>query len=1336
MLIHPQSALPIAGQWGVAFGIDAPWRLEPIPTGTGYTYGAIPITITFRQAISEMGRMNYTVDGTGAGIDVGLIVGALTNPLVGLFAGYETEKNLSGNVGDRIRRGLFNAGNSIWVGAVTVVKVEEITGIHNAPNAPDRWYEGPRTYIRPAQFREVERKRQFYSTLNNEPQHQICRPFLGETCSSSMFEITDTDEWHGLFWYTPQTPVTPGRNIQLKVTVVTQNTDGSDGHRWVGLLVVHAGEAPLPRFGANWLHGDLHYHSQMTANEGEYGYSYRNVARTLGVLGLDYVFATDHASNSEQALSRIFTGRCGDAPDAFICTPSSSPRLCPGTNLTCKAYLPGKLARDLNTSKFTMAKTFIYGSDGTTQAAARDAQFGFGRLRSANVLPQVYMGEEVDVQPEMSAKEQQDGVIYYGDGLKYWWVNDDDPSLLAENNLFGIQCIMDQYYKRHGSYPRPTPEPPDDPKTGELRTIIDFCRNLHSEPYAPRDQRSFIVKDTEGPGGSERGAAAAADATLGVLGGALTKGLIKVTEGFLLREDQADAEAVITPAREHLVYLPLDTSLSSKGFIASNTTRFGGAGKRLEDVLHEIEGNQSYAFLAHPLANSAPGGPGPDIPPYPDIALNRAWSSPAILGLQFWNEDYHRFANSPSGTGTSMMQDGEKLMCLGIRCAPDITVGNGGKPIEGYVSHELWGPFHIKGNVAGTSYNSQAYLPWRWPQYQSVPENLDLYDGAFTWDRYLRKGLSPAETASLPWLAKGQPRKWFMAGGNDAHGDFNYRQNGQMTPFQRWGTTQILDTAIGRVHNMAHVRDSQTEVPGFPSMVRYSNQQVIHALASGEFAVTNGPVIRIAIDKNRDGQIDDGDFQMGSTFNLFPGEQIPLLVEWMSTKEFGPIAAVDIYVGNPAHTFAPKQHGPAIPIRFLPRTGQEFGGPNPDYANYQPDPSGVLKIQLADVPGVTPELRFHGLVQVMLSPSSFQLSTPDQLLFYIRAVAKTRLGPDAARAGECPDPLLAGSSCGDRFAYANPVWGRFNMVCPVKQSPPIGKTSPGIVGQVLLPGMLGYLDADNNGVPDICERIIPDPCPAPTGVKGSAALGLNLQATFATVEPASTTGVVIYENASFGGRSKTLGVGTHSLTDFNDIASSIRVPPGLVAILYDQVDAGGGYGVSVDLMEDRPDLATINFNDKLSYITVFSSPNSQGLVWTRNSLQSGQFVAGHWERPRAGGSPVNTVAVISPPLPAHAVAPTTPVNPTGQLTAPHSCQLPVKSVMYLAPGSTVLPPGPGTLAPPTATPQPAPGAAPKLLTPMQIRPRGVEGNEPAQAQPEALEGAPAMEPQLSPPAAP
>src|SRR6476646_6206360 len=110
---------------------------------------------------------------------------------------------------------------------------------------------------------------------------------------------------------------------------------------------------------------------------------------------------------------------------------------------------------------------------------------------------------------------------------------------------------------------------------------------------------------------------------------------------------------------------------------------------------------------------------------------------------------------------------------------------------------------------------------------------------------------------------------------------------------------------------------------------------------------------------------------------------------------------------------------------------------------------------------------------------------------------------------------------------------------------------------------------------------------------------------------AGAQSVVVYENPNFEGRSQTLGVGGHILAAFKDIASSIKVSPGLVALLYEHFDEGGGYGISVDLLEDHSDLSQVNFNDKLSYVCVFSRATPQGFIWSRGSVQNGQFVAGH-----------------------------------------------------------------------------------------------------------------------------
>ena len=153
------------------------------------------------------------------------------------------------------------------------------------------------------------------------------------------------------------------------------------------------------------------------------------------------------------------------------------------------------------------------------------------------------------------------------------------------------------------------------------------------------------------------------------------------------------------------------------------------------------------------------------------------------------------------------------------------------------------------------------------------------------------------------------------------------------------------------------------------------------------------------------------------------------------------------------------------------------------------------------------------------------------------------------------------------------------------------------------------------------------------------------------VQP-SGQNVVVFERPNFAGRSRSFGIGRHRLfskEDFNDLTASIRVPAGLVAVVYEHADEGGGYGTWVDLLEDQADLSKYNFHGKISYLDIFYSRRKSvprgdsrpaGFVWARNSMQNGQFVPGHWEGVRARGNPVNPNPVVAPAKP-----PNTPTTP-------------------------------------------------------------------------------------------
>ena len=348
-----------------------------------------------------------------------------------------------------------------------------------------------------------------------------------------------------------------------------------------------------------------------------------------------------------------------------------------------------------------------------------------------------------------------------------------------------------------------------------------------------------------------------------------------------------------------------------------------------------------------------------------------------------------------------------------------------------------------------------------------------------------------------------------MAGGSNAHGDLNYRRKG--TPcLSRWCDAPVSDTALGKPRNL--VRVSQPPTDG-----RYSNRQVIDALRTGEFSVTDGPALRVVMDRNANGKVDDSDLQMGSTFDIYPGEHAPLLVEWKSTPEFGAVREIDIYVGTTAATFAPSPHGPE---------GAPTGATG---AAYKPDPSGVLKIR----PTVATEIQ--GVARLFLTPSQFRLVAAGGPLFYVRAYAITGA---STFTGFCP----AGERCTNRQAFTNPLWGRYNARCPGvgTDAPPtattgttsttgaVGATNAGVTGTFGTtptfdsgrPHHGSSRDQDGNDVPDPCERLIPDPCsqgssPASGFVDVGVLSGVATANTgVGAIPPTITTGIGVTGPAS------------------------------------------------------------------------------------------------------------------------------------------------------------------------------------------------------------------------------
>lgn len=290
-----------------------------------------------------------------------------------------------------------------------------------------------------------------------------------------------------------------------------------------------------------------------------------------------------------------------------------------------------------------------------------------------------------------------------------------------------------------------------------------------------------------------------------------------------------------------------------------------------------------------------------------------------------------------------------------------------------------------------------------------------------------------------------------MAGGSDAHGDFNYRRHGQPCSGQ-WCDTPVGDTAIGKPRNLLLVgRPAGAADRTLPDVRRHTNRQVISSLQAGRFSVTDGPAVRIAVDRDRNGLIGEDDFQMGSTFHLFPGEHVPVLVQWESTEEFGRVSEIDLYVGTPERTFAAPEGARII-----------AEAPAPSAGAYAADPGGVLHVEIPpadhDRRTLSPaarQLGYRGIARFYLSPAQFDLVTRDGRLFYVRAVVKTA-DPERARfRSGCPAGAGSPGNCGGRLAFSNPIWGKYRRNCRTDEL---------------------SLDSDGNRTPDTCERNVPDPC--------------------------------------------------------------------------------------------------------------------------------------------------------------------------------------------------------------------------------------------------------------------
>lgn len=709
--------------------VDAPWRMEP--RGANRAYGAIPIQVSIHDADQPRTGHDVLLQQVMSVMDgypkIQVVFALLDGPIDALLG--PVDEILSWFGIEVVPRGDLPP-------VVTLDRFESLAIDEEINNQFVR----RRTFTL-ADVHEVERTVGLWThsaaqwgpeaggTPPARPAHAICRRWQGQDCSS-FAALRPTSEWHLTAFYTPSSGV-PGRNVRLR-TVLRLRTfrDGVASIRNVErFLTVHLATQPLPKFGPEWAYGDLHYHSQGTDNDGESAYSYRGTVQAMNAMGLDFSFATDHASNSRQ----IGSARPDFSPELVV------------------PLMRG--LRDMSPDRFAFGIDLLNGPDGANRQVTSHARFsGNGSELAAS---QLFLGAEVDVTPEMVSGETSSSHFCY--------------------NIPKIFKALDQRTFW-----------PDEVWCGRMSNIQADGREL--------------LRDVQGP----------------------NAGRLLSTEFY---------------ARQHLLHLPIDGQRRG-AFIASNTSKYGGATRRLGEILDVELGQRQkgYAFLAHPFATGrgdSEGALGPDLISYTTTQLNDAFDSPYVLGVQIWNE------NSLSSADASE-------------------------------ADPFPAPF--------------------WEDQHQPSRHRDLQK----WDLLQLRGLDKDRTASLSWLPRNEPRRIFAAAGSDAHGDFNYRREGYF-----FGTESVTDTAMGKARNLVQVGLAEgTPISTSSGTARpISQTQVVDGLRRGNFAMTDGPAVRVVVDGNRNGVIDAADTPMGGIHRQTSEGPFQVIVEWKSTPEFAPVETINLMLG-------------------------------------------------------------------------------------------------------------------------------------------------------------------------------------------------------------------------------------------------------------------------------------------------------------------------------------------------------------------------------------------------------------------------------------------------------
>ncbi|MCO5165373.1 MAG: S8 family serine peptidase [Planctomycetes bacterium] len=302
--------------------------------------------------------------------------------------------------------------------------------------------------------------------------------------------------------------------------------------------------------------------------------------------------------------------------------------------------------------------------------------------------------------------------------------------------------------------------------------------------------------------------------------------------------------------------------------------------------------------------------------------------------------------------------------------------------------------------------------PWTDPDFVRGYRNWDggLYRGLASWHQDL-SGLLTYELSGRPGVRF--PRKVFIAGGNDAHGDFNITESRFATVIDLQSTYKVNARAYGRVLTYAMADGQPGATPA---------ERAFGAFIDGQSVLTDGPLVTFSLDAedrfdatrlawadlapaalDRDGRIGGGGaFDGAGTALVRRGSpNVRLRYRYASTEEFGPVTHLPIWrtsEGDP-NPLGSKPGGGAL---LAPRGALAAAGADQDLEEaLDPAEEGLIT-----APTVLQVGAFTGDPGTMGADGARCITNPVWCVPYDADVTIARTETDAAGRGFIPPGAL------------------------------------------------------------------------------------------------------------------------------------------------------------------------------------------------------------------------------------------------------------------------------------------------------------------------------------------